>query len=140
MEGVDQYGNNIDPGAIPWTATGGTISADGVFAAGADEGNFVVTATAGGKSATAGVTVAKEAAPPPPPPETPTRLVWSGEVAPQKWSQLYMKVLTKLVSGGDVRLTVDIEATLKDGATDQRVEETKAALRELGLSDDVKAE
>jgi hypothetical protein len=57
----------------------------------------------------------------------------------QKWSQLYMKVLTKLVSGGDVRLKVDIEATLKDGATEQRVEETKAALRELGLSDDVKA-
>jgi hypothetical protein len=28
-----------------------------------------------------------------------TKLVWSGEVAPQKWSQLYMKVLTKLVSG-----------------------------------------
>lgn len=140
VEGVDQYGNNIDPGAIAWTATGGTITADGVFTAGADEGNFAVTATAGGKSATASVTVAKEAATPPPPPETPTRLVWSGEVAPQKWSQLYMKVLTKLVSGGDVRLTVDIEATLKDGATDQRVEETKAALRELGLSDDVKAE
>jgi hypothetical protein len=69
-----------------------------------------------------------------------TKLIWSGEVAPQKWSQLYMKVLTKLVSSGDVRLRVDIEATLKDGPIDQRVEETKAALRELGLSDEVKAE
>lgn len=130
----------MDPGAIAWTATGGTISGDGVFTAGSDEGNFEVTATAGGKSATATVMVAKEAMPERPPPAQPTKLVWSGEVAPQKWSQLYMKVLTKLVSGGDVRLRVDIEATLKDGATDQRLEETKASLRELGLSDEVKAE
>ena len=28
VEGVDQYGNNIEPGAIAWTATGGTIGAD----------------------------------------------------------------------------------------------------------------
>lgn len=139
VEGIDQYGNNIDPGAVAWTATGGTISGDGVFTAGSDEGNFVVTAAAGGKAATATLTVAK-AAVQPPPPEQPTKLIWSGEVAPQKWSQLYMKVLTKLVSSGDVRLRVDIEATLRDGPTDQRVEETKAALRELGLSDEVKAE
>jgi hypothetical protein len=99
-----------------------------------------VRASAAGKSATAAVVVAKEPAPKQTPPEERTRLVWSGEVAPQKWSQLYMKVLTKLVAGGDVRLKVDIEATLKDGATDQRLEETKAALRELGLSDDVQAE
>ena len=25
VEGVDQYGNNIQPGAIAWTATAGTI-------------------------------------------------------------------------------------------------------------------
>jgi hypothetical protein len=86
------------------------------------------------------VTVAKEAVPPPSPPASPTKIVWRGEVAPQKWSQLYMKVLTNLVASGDVRLTVDIEATLRDGASDQRVEDTKAALREIGLTDDVKAE
>ena len=111
-----------------------------MFKAATDEGNFTVTASAGNRSATATVTVAKEAIPPPLPPEQPTKLVWSGDVAPQKWSQLYMKVLTKLVADGEVRLTVDIEAILKGGATDQRVEETKAALRELGLSDDVKSE
>jgi hypothetical protein len=116
------------------------IGSDGVFEAGSEEGNFLMTAGAGGKSATAVVVVAKEPAPPPPPPEHPTRLIWSGDVAPQKWSQLYMKVLSKLVSGGEVRLRVDIEATLDNGPTDQRLDETKAALRELGLNDDVKAE
>jgi Protein of unknown function (DUF499) len=138
VEGVDQYGNNIETGPIAWTATGGTIGSDGVFEASSDEGSFLVTATADGKSATASVTLAK--VPLPPKPAQASKLLWSGEVVPQKWSQLYMKVLTKLVSGGDVRLKVDIEATLKDGATDQRLEETKAALRELGLSDDVRAE
>jgi hypothetical protein len=137
-EGVDQYGNITQTANIAWTATGGTIGDDGVFEAGSSEGNFLVTATADGKSATASVAVAKEAAPAPPPHAS--KLIWSGEVAPQKWSQLYMKVLTKLVSGGDVRLKVEIEATPNDGATAQRIEETKAALRELGLSDDVQAE
>ena len=52
----------------------------------------------------------------------------------------YMKVLTKLVSGGEVKLNVSIEAKPKDGVTDQQVEEIKAALRGLGLDDDVKTE
>jgi hypothetical protein len=140
VEGVDQYGNKIDTGPIAWSATGGNIGAEGVFTAGTDEGVFIVTATAGTASATASVEVAKEAAPLPLRPEQPIKLVWRGDVAPQKWSQLYMKVLTKLVAAGDVSLNVEVEATLKDGATEQRVEETKAALRELGLSDDVTAE
>jgi hypothetical protein len=140
VTGTDQYENAIDPGPVTWTATGGMIGDDGVFQASTEEGSFIVTATAGGKSATATVIIAEEAITPPKRPEQPTRLIWSGEVAPQKWSQLYMKVLTKLVAGGDVQLRVDIEATLKDGATQQRLEETKAALRELGLSDDVRTE
>jgi len=51
-----------------------------------------------------------------------------------------MKVLTKLVSGGDLKIRVSIEATLRDGAADQQIEETKAALRGLGLDDEVGAE
>ena len=61
-------------------------------------------------------------------------------MTPQKWSQLYMKVLTKLVSTGDVKLDLRIEATPKDGVSDHQVEETKAALRGLGLGDDVTKE
>ena len=48
-----------------------------------------------------------------------------------------MKVLTKLVSSGDLKLRVEIEAMLKDGASDQKIEEIKAALRGLGLDDNV---
>jgi len=61
-------------------------------------------------------------------------------VPPQKWSQLYMKVLTKLVSSGDVSLRLSIEAVPKEGAKEQIVEDTRAALRGLGLDDQVGTE
>jgi hypothetical protein len=48
-----------------------------------------------------------------------------------------MKVLTKLVSSGSLRLRVSIEATPEGGVSEQQVEETKAALRGLGLEDHV---
>ncbi len=51
-----------------------------------------------------------------------------------------MKVLTKLVSIGNLKLKLTIESEPKDGVTDQQVEETKAALRGLGLNDDVNVE
>lgn len=51
-----------------------------------------------------------------------------------------MKVLTKLVGGGSVKLNVHIDATPNEGVTDQQVEEVKAALRGLGLNDDVSTE
>jgi len=59
------------------------------------------------------------------------KLVWTGEVVPQKWTNFYMKMLTHLVSAGDLKLSVDVQATPKDGVTDQQVEEVKAALRGL---------
>ncbi len=51
-----------------------------------------------------------------------------------------MKVLTKLVSGGKLTINVSIEAKPKDGVTDQQLEETKVALRGLGLDDEVHTE
>jgi len=49
----------------------------------------------------------------------------------------YTKVLTKFVKTGSLKLNVSIEATPKDGVADHQVEETKVALRELGLNDNV---
>ena len=139
-EGIDQFGEPIEIGDVEWTATGGAIGSDGVFKAAEDEGNFLVTAEAKGKTGTATVIVAKEGKPKPLPPPKAGQMIWTGEVAPQKWTNFYMKVLTKLVSGGEVKLNVSIEAKPKDGVTDQQVEEMKAALRGLELDDDVKTE
>ena len=100
-EGLDQFGRSFPVSKVNWTATGGTIGSDGVLAAGPDEGSFIVTLASEDRSATATVVVAKEAKqqPIPIPTEAPKKLTWAGMVPPQKWSQLYMKVLTKLVVG-----------------------------------------
>ena len=140
-KGLDQHGQEIDTGHVEWTATGGQIDKAGVFEAGEDEGNFFVTASARGVLQTASIYIAKQLGFDPPeqrkPPGEKHGLRWSGEVAPQKWMNFYTKILTKYVHGGELRLRVTFEANPPEGVTDQQVEETKAALRELGLNDDL---
>ena len=136
VEGHDQFGSDFGVPDIEWSASGGEVS-DGLFAAGETEGSFAIVAKAWHLTATAEIRIATA--------EKPIKVLnrklkWSGEISPQKWTNFYMKVLTQLVSAGDVKLNVSIEAEPKDGVTDQRVEETKAALRGLGLDDDVKKE
>jgi hypothetical protein len=136
--GLDQHGRGVDAGQVAWTATGGAVDADGVFQAGPDEGNFLVTATAGNVRGTAGVTVAK-------PGVTrateikqeTTGLSWEGQVPPQKWMNFYTKVLSKFAGSKGLRLTVRFELGGEGPISSQKIEETKVALRELGLDDDV---
>ena len=49
----------------------------------------------------------------------------------------YTKVLSKFASGKGLTLTVTVEAAPEGGVSNQKIEETKVALRELGLDDDV---
>ena len=67
-------------------------------------------------------------------------LKWTGEVTPQKWMNFYTKVLSRFAAGKGLKLTVSVEASPEDGVSSQKVEETKVALRELGLKDDVRVE
>lgn len=137
-EGLDQFGHEMKTGNLQWSATGGAIAPDGVYTAGPDEGNFIVYVKASEIVSSATVIVTKEKTTEPPrPPRGLSTLTWIGEVAPQKWTNMYMKVLTKLVSTSDLKITVSIEAKLKEAGTEQQVEEIKAALRGLGLDDDV---
>ncbi len=64
-------------------------------------------------------------------------LVWTGEVPWQKWSKFYTSVLTKFASGKGLNLKVIVEVNPDGGVSRQTVEETKAALRELGLPDNL---
>ena len=66
-----------------------------------------------------------------------TGMSWTGEIPPQKWMNFYTKVLSKFASGGGLKLKLTVEASPDGGLSKQRIEETKSALRELGLSDDV---
>lgn len=80
-----------------------------------------------------------------PPPEPPTKtnsavgglrsLRWTGEVPSQKWMNFYSRVLSKFATGSGLRVTVKVEIAPEGGVSEQRVEETRSALRELGLND-----
>ena len=64
-------------------------------------------------------------------------LHWSGEVPAQKWMNFYTKVLSRFATTKSLRLTVAVEVAPEGGVSKQSMEETKTALRELGLKDDL---
>jgi hypothetical protein len=63
---------------------------------------------------------------------------WTGDLPPQKWTNFYMKVLSKFATGDGVKLTVTVDVAPPCGVSKSRLEETRVALRELGLSEGVK--
>jgi hypothetical protein len=141
-KGLDQHGRDIDAGRIAWTATGGKIDAEGVFQASSDEGSFLVTATAGSVRGAASVTVAKSGVISASPERSPGRLevnglTWEGQVPAQKWMNFYTKVLSRFTGGKGLKITVRVELEGDGRISQQKIEETKVALRELGLNDDL---
>ena len=73
VAGTDQFGNTMRVSTgINWTATGGTMSSQGVFTAGAALGNFQVTLRVGTFSAQLPIKVIAGEAPAPSPTPTPT--------------------------------------------------------------------
>ena len=162
VEGRDQYGQKIAVEEVIWTATGGTITVDGVLQAGEDEGNFLVTATADfsvslpavcrsveikGK---ASFNIVAERAPNNPspnvidgndPPATidqPKKgILWQGEITPQKWTQFYMKVLTKFATDNTLKMKLKVEIEIEGDVSEQKRNETKVSLQELGLNNDL---
>jgi hypothetical protein len=65
------------------------------------------------------------------------RMVWEGDVPPQKWMNLYTKLMSPYVFGGGLTVRVRVEIAPEGGLSQQKVEEAISALRELGLDDDV---
>jgi len=64
-------------------------------------------------------------------------LRWSGEVPAQKWMNFYTKVLSRFATTKSLRLTVAVDVAPEGGVSKQAMDETKTALRELGLKDDL---
>jgi len=69
-----------------------------------------------------------------------SKITWNGEIPSQKWMNFYTKVLSKFAAGTGLKLTLKVEVCSNTGIPTQKVEETKVALRELGLSDKVDAD
>ncbi len=142
VRGLDQHDREIRLPDLTWRASGGVIEQDGVFHAGQDEGTFVVIATAGAISGQSRISIAKRGVIPPPqkpprPPQGITKLSWSGEVPYQKWMNFYTKVISKFAGGNGLKITINVQVAPGGGISQQKLEETKTALRELGLADEV---
>jgi hypothetical protein len=67
-------------------------------------------------------------------------LTWNGDIPAQKWVNFYMKVLTKISSGSNLQLSLRVVATNDQGFSQQKAEEMRAALRELGLDPNITIE
>jgi hypothetical protein len=75
---------------------------------------------------------------PPPSRPLPSKGVrWQGNVPPQKWMNFYTKVLTRFASTPGLRLAVGFEVPPESGVTRAQIEETRSALRELGLDENL---
>ncbi|PSB30493.1 ATP-binding protein [Chlorogloea sp. CCALA 695] len=157
VQGFDQHDRDIKIAEVLWTATGGSIDSQGTLVAGEVEGNFTVTATVGAILSSISFNVKKvlvidpdvadpddkkiiipPPSQPPSPPQT-NQLTWSGQVAPQKWTQFYTKVLSKFAANKDLKLRLKVEVVVDGEVSEQRLEETKIALQELGLDNDVRS-
>jgi len=62
---------------------------------------------------------------------------WTGEVSPQKWTNFYSKVLSRFSTAAGLRLSVTVDVEPPGGMSMLKVEQTRAALRELGVSAEV---
>ncbi len=62
---------------------------------------------------------------------------WTGDVSPQKWMNFYTKVLSRFATGGGLKLSVTVDIAPPGGLTVAQAEETKVALRELGLPENL---
>jgi hypothetical protein len=100
--------------------------------------DVVVEPTVAGSSGTTGTSPATDGKSPIP--ASIPRLVWNGDVPHQKWMNFYTKVLSKFAATAGLKLTLRVEVAPAEGVSPQKVDETKVALRELGLKDSLEGE
>jgi hypothetical protein len=144
VSGLDQYGQPIDVGEVTWLTPDCSMTPEGMLIASDNQELYIVTARSGEVEAEAQVRVAEK-----------TRaeagaggggaaagggalIRWSGEIPPRKWTTFYTKVISKVANTPGLTLHVRFEAAAEEGTATSKVEEIKAALRDLGLDEDVK--
>lgn len=122
-DAAEAYLKAQEPGASPEPTTAGT---PGSAAAGTDSIAPVPPATTGATTTTTEATAG-----------TLPGFRWSGVLPAQKWMNFYTKVLSRFATGDGMKLTVTIDIAPTGGVPKSKVDETKVALMELGLSDHI---
>jgi hypothetical protein len=130
----DQHGQSYPCPDVEWSAQGRAIDQAGRYIA-ESAGTYMVRAVVEGIETSAVVNVATGAELPPAPASQPKGIRWQGNVPPQKWMNFYTKVFSRFASTPGLRLPVSFEVPPESGVTKAQIEETRTALRELGLEE-----
>lgn len=138
----DQYGHPFAVAAVTWSVTGGSITPEGVYTAGATGGLHSVRARSGDQEAAADVRVQTKEIIDDDDKKTEKKpgqqlIRWRGTVTPQKWMNLYMKVLNRFASAPGLKLEVSFEVAVEPEQARAKADEARSGLKELGLDDDV---
>jgi len=138
-QGVDQYGAPIAVGDLDWHADNGSIAPDGIYQSGKIEGADIITVRSGDVAATINLTIKSDEVREPgsktSQPKPKGGIVWRGQVPHLKLMNFYTKVLAKFAREPSLKLNVQFEVTPENDG--EHIKDTKRALRELGLNDDV---
>lgn len=70
-------------------------------------------------------------------PEVVSGFRWVGEITPQKWMNFYTKVLARFATAPGLSLTVTVHVQPEEGVSKYKIDETRVALRELGVAEDI---
>ncbi len=62
---------------------------------------------------------------------------WIGDITPHKWMNFYTKVLARFATAKGLRLTLTVDVQPEDGVSKAKIEETRVALRELGMAEEI---
>ena len=139
IKGFDQHNKEMPLDNVAWSATGGHIDADGLYRAGKAVGAYEIIGEVNNLSSKAVIIIYEKGEKPPPPP-TLQKIIWEGEIPPQKWMNFYTKVLSKFSMEQTLKIILNFEVTPERRITQNEIEELKSILRELGLNDNIKVE
>lgn len=140
VRGLDQFGQEYSLDKVSWSATGGEINNKGVFKIIDGEGEYIVSAQVDNIKAEARISVSSEKSESTKPEITKTDsrgLNWSGEIPPLKWMNFYTKVIAKFANMSGLKIRVNLDVPSTEELSTQKIEETKLALKELGLNEDL---
>jgi hypothetical protein len=143
---LDQYGQSMQTGNAIWGSEGGNIDQKGHFQAGSAVGQFSVSVLVGEFRSIANIVIKEGAVksdPETPVSTTPYQLShvgWNGVIPWQKWTIFYNKVLARFATGFNLKISVQVDIDSDKGISPQKVDETRAALTELGMDDNIQIE
>lgn len=144
VKGFDQHNEEFPVDSVKWETNSGIISESGLLTVNETEGFYKVTALVQGLTSTATVVVTKkenvnntENSSTNKPSANRTKISWSGQIDTKKWNVFYTKVLAKFATNPNLKIIVKFEVEDESVSAEQKKEETKTALRELGLDENL---